>query len=70
MDSRPDALIHKASIAVKSKHSDVGPLGLDTRASDMEIGCIKSTVRTTIPLVRTREALVWKLLAAKVRPFG
>jgi hypothetical protein len=43
---------------------------LDTRASDMEIACIRSTVRTTIPLIRTHEALVWKLLAAEVRPSG
>jgi hypothetical protein len=34
----------------------------------MEIACIRSTVWTTISLVRTREALVWKLLAAEVRP--
>jgi len=32
----------------------------------MEIVCIRSTVQTTIPLVRTHEALVWKLLAAEV----
>jgi len=36
----------------------------------MEIACIKSTVRTTIPLVRTREASIWKLRAAEVRPSG
>jgi hypothetical protein len=36
----------------------------------MENACIRSTVRTTIPLVRTREALIWKLLAAEVRPSG
>jgi len=68
--SRPDILIHKASIAFKSRRPDVSPLGLDARASDMEIRCIGSTVRTTIPLVRTREALIWKLLAAEVRPYG
>jgi hypothetical protein len=34
----------------------------------MEIARIRSTVRTTILLVRTREALVWKLLAAEVQP--
>jgi hypothetical protein len=54
----------------KSRRPDVSPLGPDAHASDMEIACIKSTVRTTIPLVRMREALVWKLLAAEVRPFG
>jgi hypothetical protein len=36
----------------------------------MEIACIKSIVLMTIPLVRTREALVWKLLVAEVRPSG
>jgi hypothetical protein len=49
---------------------DVSPLGLDVRESDMEIACIKSTIRMTIPLFRTREVLVWELLAAEVRPFG
>jgi len=70
VDSLLDTLIHKASIAFKSKHLDGSPLGSDTCASDMEIVCIRSTVLTTTPLVRTREALVWKLLAAKVRPSG
>jgi hypothetical protein len=50
----------------KFRWLDVSPLGPDVRASDMEIVCIRSTVRTTIPLVRTREVLVWKLLAAEV----
>jgi len=36
----------------------------------MEIACIRSIIRTTILLVRTREASIWKLLAADVRPFG
>jgi hypothetical protein len=54
----------------KSRCPNDGPQSLDTRASDMEIVCIRSTVRTTIPLVWTRKALVWKLLAAEVRPFG
>jgi hypothetical protein len=36
----------------------------------MEIACIKSTVRTTIPLVQMSEALVWKLLTAEVRSSG
>jgi hypothetical protein len=54
----------------KSRPPDVSPLGPDARASDMEIAWIRSTVRKTIPLVRTREALIWKLLAAKVRPSG
>jgi hypothetical protein len=42
--------------------------GPDARATYMEIACIKSTVRTTIPLLRTREALIWKLRAAEVQP--
>jgi hypothetical protein len=54
----------------KSRRPDASQHGPDTRASDMEIVCIRSTVRMTIPLVRTREALVWKLLAAKVRLSG
>jgi len=54
----------------KSKRLDVSPLGPDLRASNMEIACIRSTVRMTIPLVRMREALVWKLLASEVQPFG
>jgi hypothetical protein len=35
----------------KSWRPDVSPFGPDARASDMEIACIRSTVRTTIPLV-------------------
>jgi hypothetical protein len=54
----------------KSRRSDACEHGPDARPSDMEIACIKSTVRTTIPLVRMREALVWKLLAAEVRLSG
>jgi hypothetical protein len=37
----------------KSRRPDASLHGLDARASDMEIACIISTVRTTIPLVRT-----------------
>jgi hypothetical protein len=44
--------------------------GPDSRATYMEIACIKSTIRTTIPLIRTHEALIWKLRAAEVRPSG
>jgi hypothetical protein len=54
----------------KSKRPDTSLHGLNARASDMETACIRSTVRTTIPLVRTHEALVWKLLTAEVRPSG
>jgi hypothetical protein len=42
----------------------------DERASDMEIACIKSTVQTIIPTVRTREVFILKLLIVNVRPFG
>jgi hypothetical protein len=44
--------------------------GPDARTTDMEIACRRSTVRTTIPMVRTREALIRKLFAADVRPSG
>jgi hypothetical protein len=53
MDSRPDALIHKASITFKSRHPDDGPHGSDVRASHMESTCIRSTIQMTILLVRT-----------------
>jgi hypothetical protein len=36
----------------------------------MKIACIRFTVWTTDVMVRTRQALIWKLRAAKVRPFG
>jgi hypothetical protein len=36
----------------------------------MEIAWIRSAVRMTILLVRIREASLWKLLEADVRPFG
>jgi len=52
----------------KSRCPDASQHGPDARASNMEIACIRSTVWTTIHLVRTREALVRKLLAAEVRP--
>jgi hypothetical protein len=54
----------------KAKPLNANQHGPDPRASDMEIACIKSTVRTIIPLVRTYEALIWKLLAAEVQPSG
>jgi hypothetical protein len=41
--------------------------GQDSRATYMEIACIRSTVRMIMLLVRTRETLIWKLRAAKVR---
>jgi hypothetical protein len=42
----------------KSRHPDSNPHGPDTRATLMEIACIRSTVWTTIPLVRTSEPLI------------
>jgi hypothetical protein len=52
-----------------SRHPNASLHGPNTRASDMKIACIRSTVRTTIPFVQTREALIWKLRGAEVRPF-
>jgi len=54
----------------KSRRQDDDPHGPNARASDMEIACIKPTVRTIILLVRTSEAFIRKLLAADVRPSG
>jgi hypothetical protein len=54
----------------KFRRLDSSLHGPDARASDMEIACIWSTVQTTIPLVRTCEALIQKLRVAKVRPSG
>jgi hypothetical protein len=42
----------------KSRRPDTSHHGLDARASDMKIVCIRSTAQTTIPLFRTRKALV------------
>jgi hypothetical protein len=52
----------------KSRRPDDGPHGLDAHASDMEITCIKWTVRMIIPLVRTRETFIWKLIATDMQP--
>jgi hypothetical protein len=52
----------------KSKRPNASQHGPKERASEMEIACIRSAVRTTILPVRTREASIWKLLAADVRP--
>jgi len=52
----------------KSRRPDASLHGPDARASDMEITCIRSIVWTTIPLVRTHEGLIWKLLVVEVRP--
>jgi hypothetical protein len=54
----------------KFRRLDDGLHGPDMRALYMEIACIKSIVRTTYPVVRTPQALIWKLCPAKVRPSG
>jgi hypothetical protein len=54
----------------KSRRSEVSPHGSDTRASYMEIECIRSTVQTTYPMFRTHQGLIWKLRATKVQPSG
>jgi len=54
----------------KFRRSDDGLHGPNTRASYMEISCIRFIVQTTNVMVRTRQALIWKLRAAKVQPFG
>jgi hypothetical protein len=54
----------------KSRRPDISAHGPNAQASYMKIACIRSTVRTIDPMVRMREALIWKLRAAKVRPSG
>jgi hypothetical protein len=54
----------------KSRRPDVSLHGPDTQASNMEIACIRSAVRTTDAMVQTRQALIWKLHAVKVRLSG
>jgi hypothetical protein len=51
----------------KSRRLDASHHGPVAQVSDMEIACIRSTVRTTILLVRTCEASIWKLLVVDVR---
>jgi len=53
-----------------SRRLDVSHHGPNGRASYMEIACIRSTIQTTNPMIQTREALIWKLREAKVRPSG
>jgi hypothetical protein len=68
VDSRSD-LLHKASRAFKIKTSrrpDASLHGPATRASYMEIVCIRLTIQTTVFMVWTLEALIWKLRAAIV----
>jgi hypothetical protein len=46
----------------KTRRPEASQHGSDARASDMEIACIRSAVRTTILLVRTREASIGSYL--------
>jgi hypothetical protein len=70
VDSRPVELIHKASIAIQIQTSGRQSSWSGRACIKYGIACIRSTVRTTILLVRTREASIWKLLAANVQPSG
>jgi hypothetical protein len=54
----------------KSRRPDASQHGPDAQASKIEIAFKRSAVRTTILLVLTREASIWKLLASNVRPSG
>jgi hypothetical protein len=54
----------------KFRRLDIGLHGSDTWATYMEIACIWSTVRKTIPLVQTCEALIRKLRTVEVRLSG
>jgi hypothetical protein len=54
----------------KFRHPDVSLQGPDARVTYMEIACIKSIVRTTIPLVLNREVLIWKLRATELQLSG
>jgi hypothetical protein len=44
--------------------------GLNARSSDLEIACWILTVQKAIPLGPNARSLIWKLLAADVRPSG
>jgi hypothetical protein len=54
----------------KFNHLDIILHGPDAHASYMEIACINSIVQTTSFMVRTLQALIWKLRTAKVQPSG
>jgi hypothetical protein len=56
-------------VHTKFNHPDIILHGPDAQASYMEIACINSTIRKTPFMIRTLEALIWKLRAAKVQPF-
>jgi hypothetical protein len=54
----------------KSRGPDVSLHGSDAQASYMKIAFIRSTVWMIDVMVRTRQALIWKLRAAKMRLSG
>jgi hypothetical protein len=54
----------------KFNSPDVRLHGLDAQALYMEIACISSTIRMSYFMVQTLKALIWKLHAAKLQPFG
>jgi len=54
----------------KFRRQDASFHGLNAWDTYLEIACIRSTVETIIPMVRTCKTLIWKLHAAKVRPSG
>jgi hypothetical protein len=54
----------------KSRRLDASLHGSDAWATDMENAYFWSTVRMTIPLVRTRKTLIWKFRVAKAQPSG
>jgi hypothetical protein len=64
-------LIRTLSFIRQVMHTKFNPLdaslhGPDAQASYIEIACISLTVRTSAFMVRTLQALIWKLRAAKV----
>jgi hypothetical protein len=70
VDSRQDALIHKASIAFKIQTSG-RQSAWSGRASIKYGNCMHQINRPgDHPLVLTSKAFIWKLLAAEVRPSG
>jgi hypothetical protein len=67
--SRPDALIHKASITIQIDRLDAHPPGPDARASDMEIACSGGVTVQTIVHLQPDAALKQERSLAKVLKF-
>jgi hypothetical protein len=57
-------------VHTKFNRPDVSLHGQDAQASYMEIAYISSTVQTSMFMVLTLKALIWKLRAGKVQPSG